>query len=126
MLIAAVAWAFAWGAHEHGAPGVAADLSGYGADRVLEVDVAGGAFDLSSVQVVPGEVLDIHLMGSAGQGHAFVFTGASAGAEMDQRLDPSGDTVVRLRVPESGAVSFLCTIPGHEEINGTLVVNAGQ
>ena len=27
MLVAAVAWAFAWGAHEHGSPVVVADLS---------------------------------------------------------------------------------------------------
>ncbi len=123
MLVAAVAWAFVWGAHEHLPPGVSADLGGYTADRVITVDSTTVSFDLSAIEVTPGEVLDIHLVGSAGAPHAFVLTGASAGAQLDTRIDDAGDTIVRLRVPEDGQLTFWCTVPGHEGMHGTLVVN---
>src|SRR5690606_28688884 len=113
-----VAWAFAWGSHDHLPPGVRADLGGFVADRAIAIDASTGSLDLSEVDVIPGEVVDIHLVGSAGEPHAFLLTGANSGAEMDTRTDAAGDTIVRLRVPEDGAVNFFCAIPGHEGLHG--------
>jgi plastocyanin len=124
MLLAAVVWAFAWGAHEHSSPVVRTDLSAVEPDRRFTIDASTGTLDLASVAVLPGEVVEFTLGGSAGAPHAFVLTGAE-GAEMDQTVNAAGDTVIRLRVPEDGAVSFICAIPGHEGLHGSLVVTPG-
>ncbi len=121
MLVAAVAWAFAWGAHRHGPVVIAADLSTAAVDRTLVVDASTGALDLSNVAVQPGEVIGLVLQGSAGSPHDFVLTGTTPGAEIDQSVDAAGDTVIRMRVPDDGAFTFLCTIPGHEGLHGTLI-----
>jgi len=125
MLLAAVAWAFAWGAHEHVSPVVASDLSLATPDTRYEIDASTGTLDLAGIEAAPGSVVEFVLVGSAGAPHAFVLTGALPGSEMDESLATNGDTVIRLRVPETGALSFICTIPGHEGLHGSLVVGTG-
>lgn len=125
MLVAAVTWAFWWGAHEHAAPLQAADLVGIEPDQRYVVDASLGSLDLSDVEVRPGAVVEFLLTGSAGAPHSFVLAGAAPGAEIHQSTDPTGDTVVRMRVPEDGGLSFICAIPGHEGLHGSLVVRTG-
>lgn len=124
VILGAVAWAFAWGSHEHGSPVVATDLSRAAVDARYVVDASTGTLDLAGIEAAPGAVVEFVLEGSAGSPHSFVLTGAAPGSEMDQSVDAAGDTVIRLRVPEEGALSFTCTIPGHEGLHGSLVVPA--
>lgn len=125
MLLAAVVWAFAWGAHEHGSGVLATDLSKTTPDERYVVDASTGVLDLAGIEAAPGEVVEFVLDGSAGSPHSFVLTGATPGSEMDQYVQDDGDTVIRLRVPEAGGLSFICTIPGHERLHGSLVVETG-
>jgi len=117
MLLGAVAW----GAHRHDTALIASDLSQASIDRSYVIDASTGTLDLSNVAAQPGEVVQFVLAGSAGSPHAFILTGATPGAEVDQTTDVNGDTVIRMRVPEDGALSFICTIPGHEGLHGTLI-----
>lgn len=126
MLAAAVVWAFWWGAHDHTAPLVATDLSGIVPDQRHVVDASLGSLDLAGIEVEPGAVVEFVLAGSAGAPHSFVLTGAAPGAEMSQSTDSAGDTVIRLRVPEDGSLAFICAIPGHENLHGSLVVRTGS
>lgn len=126
MLVATVAWAFAWGAHSHGSPVTATDLSKAEPDQRFVVDASMGVLDLAGIEAAPGSVVEFLLDGSAGSPHSFVLTGTAPGSEMDQSTAEDGDTVIRIRVPQDGALSFVCTIPGHEGLHGTLVVPAGQ
>lgn len=121
MLAVVTAWAVWQGAHEH-APATTTDLSNLQPTRSIVIDASTGLLDLSNVNVAPGEVVDLLLDGTAGSAHQFVLSGAPA-AEMDVLTAPDGDTIIRLRVPEDGEVSFLCTIPGHEDLHGNLLVN---
>ncbi len=123
VLLGAVAWAFAWGAHEHGSPVLGADLASVEPDQRFVVDASTATLDLAAVAVQPGQVVEFTLAGSANAPHSFVLTGAG-GAEMDTLTDAAGDTVIRIRVPQSGQVAFLCTIPGHEGLHGNLVVTS--
>lgn len=125
MLVAAVAWAFAWGAHRHDAPVLATDLSKVTPDERYVIDASTGVLDLAGIEAPPGSVVEFVLDGSAGAPHSFVLTGAMPGSEMDQSVAADGDTVIRLRVPKFGALSFICTIPGHEGLHGSLVVDTG-
>lgn len=122
VLFIAVLWAFAWGAHAHEAPAVAADLAGAPVDQRFVVDASTGSLDLTGIEAAPGEVVEFVLAGSAGAPHAFVLTGASPGSAMQESVNAQGDTVIRLRMPEQGGLEFLCTIPGHEGLHGNLVV----
>lgn len=126
VLILAVAWAFAWGAHRHEAPALATDLSQVTPDATYVIDASTGTLDLAGIEAAPGAVVEFVLDGSAGSPHSFVLTGAAPGSEIDQSVAPDGDTVIRLRVPDDGGISFLCTIPGHEGLHGSLVVETGQ
>ena len=124
VLTAALAWAVAQGAHTHGGPApIEADLAGAEA-RTIRVDASTGTLDLRGVAVAPGEVVEFVLEGSAEAGHRFVLTGL-AGAEIDRRTAPDGDAVVRVRAPLEGALTFFCTVPGHEGLHGSLVVGGG-
>lgn len=123
-LALAVVWAFWQGAHEHGAPRQA-DLSAVTVDRQFTVDASTGVLDLASVAVQPGEVVEFLLAGSAGSPHRFVLTGAG-GAELDTLTAANGDTIIRLRVPESGDLAFFCAVPGHEGLHGNLVIEPGR
>ena len=125
MLAAAVTWAFWWGAHEHTAPVQVAGLAAIEPDQSYVVDASLGSLDLADIEVQPGAVVEFVLAGSAGAPLSFVLTGAAPGAEMYQSTDPAGDTVIRLRVPEDGELSFICAIPGHEDLHGSLVVRTG-
>ena len=125
MLVAAVAWAFAWGAHEHGSPVLASDLSAVTPDARYEIDASTGVLDLAGIEAAAGSVVEFVLVGSAGAPHSFVLTGALPGSEMDQSQAANGDTVIRIRVPEAGGLSFICTIPGHEGLHGSLIVDTG-
>ena len=125
VLAAALAWAVAQGAHTHGGPApIEADLAGAEA-RTIRVDASTGALDLRGVAVAPGEVVEFVLEGSAEAGHRFVLTGLAGGAEIDRSVAPDGDAVVRVRAPIEGALSFFCTVPGHEGLHGSLVVGGG-
>ena len=125
LLLAAVVWAFLEGAHTHGVDAVDADLSGVAVSRSFVIDATTGELDLRGVQVAPGEVVEFVLEGSAGAPHDFVLQGAARGSEIDTTFAPDGDTVVRLRVPLDGGLSFTCTIPGHDGLHGSLVVQTG-
>src|SRR5690606_30137508 len=125
VLVVAVAWAFAWGAHGHELLR-SADLSAATVDRTIVVDASTGTLDLAGIQVAPGEVVEFVLAGSAGSPHSFVLTGATPGSELDELVAANGDTVIRLRVPPDGGLSFTCVIPGHEGLHGSLVVGPGQ
>jgi len=122
VMVGAVAWAFAWGSHGHDVLIRGVDLSAVEVDRSFVVDASTGRLDLSSIVARPGEVVEFVLAGSAGAPHAFVMTGAAPGSEMHESLAPNGDTVIRLRVPEAGALAFTCIIPGHEGLHASLVV----
>ena len=115
-----VTWSLLEGAHDHG-PVVQSELSALQPDRSISIDASTGVLDLSNLTVAPGEIVDLLLDGTAGAPHQFVLTGAPA-ADMDVLTDADGDTIIRLRVPEDGQLSFLCTIPGHEGLHGNLVV----
>jgi uncharacterized cupredoxin-like copper-binding protein len=126
MLLAAVAWAIIQGAHSHeGLAPVEADLSSAEVSRVINVDASTGQLDLEGLAVEPGEVVEFVLDGSAGSEHTFLLSGLT-GAEIDQRLAPNGDTIIRVRAPQHGDLSFFCAIPGHEGLHGTLVVDVGE
>lgn len=126
MLVGAVAWAFAWGAHSHGSPVISSDLSSVEPDQRFVVDASTGVLDLAGIEAAPGSVVEFVLDGSAGAPHSFVLMGAAPGSEMDQSVAEDGDTVIRLRVPPDGALSFVCTIPGHDGLHGSLVVPTGS
>lgn len=126
MLLGAVAWAFIWGAHEHGAPVAQADLSAAAVSQSYVIDASTGTLDLAGISLAPGEVVEFILEGSAGAPHTFVLSGATPGSEMDQLVAANGDTIIRLRVPTEGGLSFICTIPGHEGLHGNLIVSSGQ
>ena len=79
----------------------------------------------AGIEAAPGSVVEFLLDGSAGSPHSFVLTGTAPGSEMDQFTADDGDTIIRIRVPQDGALSFICTIPGHEGLHGTLVVPTG-
>lgn len=122
-MLAAIAWAFIWGAHEHGAPVTSADLSTATVSQTHVIDASTGTLDLAGINVAPGEVVEFILAGSAGAPHTFVLSGATPGSEMDQLIADNGDTIIRLRVPVEGGLSFICAIPGHEGLHGNLVVS---
>jgi uncharacterized cupredoxin-like copper-binding protein len=48
------------------------------------------------------------------------------GAAIEQRTAASGDVIVRVQAPQSGALSFFCAIPGHEGLHGSLVVGVAD
>ncbi|MYA20731.1 MAG: hypothetical protein F4Z25_10895 [Chloroflexi bacterium] len=122
---AVLVWAVWQGAHSHdGLAPVARDLGAETPARVITVDASTGQLDLSGLAVRPGEVIDFVLEGSAGAPHRFVLSGLG-GAEIDERLAPDGDTVIRIRAPQQGALSFFCVVPGHEGLHGSLVVDVG-
>jgi uncharacterized cupredoxin-like copper-binding protein len=122
LLLAVVAWwAIAQAAHPH-ATVPETDLSAVAIDRQIVVDASTAVLDLSAVEVLPGEVVEFVLAGSANSEHAFVLTGLQP-AEMDRSLAANGDAVIRLRIPESGELSFFCAIPGHDGLHGSLVVD---
>lgn len=125
LLLAATAWAFVQGAHGHGVGAVDSDLSGVTVSRSFVIDASTGELNLRDVQVGPGEVVEFLLDGSAGAPHNFVLQGAARGSEIDTSFAPDGDTVVRLRVPADGGLSFTCTLPGHDGLHGSLVVDTG-
>ena len=89
---------------------------------MIHVDASTGQLDLQGLSVTPGEVVELVLDGSGGSDHAFVLTGL-AGAAIDQRPAPNGDTVVRVRAPAGGDRTFFCAIPGHEGLHSSLVVS---
>jgi hypothetical protein len=123
MLALAVAWAFAWGAHDHGTTALALDLSRAEVSRTIVLDATDGVLDVSGIAFQPGEVVDLVLRGSAGAPHRFLLAGTTLGSAMGTRLDGHGDTVVRLQAPESGQIGFVCAIPGHENLHGVLWVD---
>lgn len=126
MLLIAVGWAFAWGAHSHSTtarPTTAlADLV---PQRTFEIDASDGRLDLSGVAAQPGEVIDLVVRGAPGA-HAFVLQGAQPGAETLVRPTADGGTVIRFRVPDSGQVGVICTTPGHENLHGNITVPLTQ
>ena len=125
VLGAALVWAVWQGAHSHdGLAPVARDLGGEPPARTITVDASTGQLDLRGLAVRPGEVIDFVLVGSAGAPHRFVLSGLG-GAEIDERLAANGDTVIRIRAPQQGALSFFCVVPGHEGLHGSLVVDVG-
>jgi len=122
MLVAVVTWAFVQGAHDHASGGtVDPTLATAAVDRHFVIDASTGVLDLSKIAVQPGEVVEFLLDGSAGAPHQFLLQGAGAAA-IYTTTAPDGDTVLRLRAPESGGFSFYCTIPGHEGLHGALLV----
>lgn len=121
----AVAWGIYQGDHSHSLAPSAADLSGAAVSRTVVVDASTGTLDLAGINVGPGEVVEFVLAGSAGAPHQFVLTGASGGEGIDTRVGPHGDTIVRVQAPEDGALGFICVVPGHEGLHGSLVVETG-
>ena len=79
----------------------------------------------AGIEAAPGSVVEFVLEGSAGAPHSFVLTGTAPGSEFGQTVDADGDTMIRVRVPEAGGLSFICAIPGHEGLHGSLVVETG-
>ena len=125
VLGAALAWAVVQGAHSHdGLAPIASDLGAGTPARTIAVDAATGQLDLRGLAVRPGEVIDFVLEGSRGAPHRFVLSGLG-GAAIDERLAPNGDTVIRIRAPQQGALNFFCVVPGHEGLHGSLVVDVG-
>ena len=125
VLGSALAWAVVQGAHSHeGLAPVARDLGAEPPSRTIAVDASTGQLDLRGLAVRPGEVIDFVLEGSRGSPHRFILSGLS-GAEIDERLAPDGDTVIRIRTPQQGALGFFCVVPGHEGLHGSLVVDVG-
>lgn len=122
---AALVWAVWQGAHSHdGLAPIARDLGDETPARTITVDASTGQLDLAGLAVRPGEVIDFVLEGSRGAPHRFVLSGLG-GAEIDERLAPDGDTVIRIRAPQQGALNFFCVVPGHEGLHGSLVVEVG-
>ena len=125
VLGAALAWAVVQGAHSHeGLAPVARDLGAEAPSRTIAVDASTGQLDLRGLAVRPGEVIDFVLEGSRGSPHRFILSGLG-GAEIDERVAPDGDTVIRIRAPQQGALNFFCVVPGHEGLHGSLVVDIG-
>lgn len=125
MLVLAVAWAIAWGAHGHFSQPQATGLAAAIPARTVTVSGAGGRLDLAGVSAKPGEVLDLIVTGAPGA-HAFVVQGAQAGAEYLVRPQRDGTTLIRLRVPSSGQVGLLCTTPGHENLHGNITIGVTE
>ena len=125
VLGAALVWAVWQGAHSHdGLAPVARDLGAETPARTIAIDASTGQLDLRGLAVRPGEVIDFVLVGSGGAPHRFVLSGLG-GAEIDERYAANGDTVIRIRAPQQGALSFFCVVPGHEGLHGSLVVDVG-
>ncbi len=118
----AVAWGIYQGDHSHTLTPLSADLSGAVVSRTVVVDASTGTLDLAGIDVAPGEVVEFVLAGSAGAPHQFVLTGATGGEGIDTRVGPDGDAIIRVRAPETGALGFVCVVPGHEGLHGSLVV----
>ena len=109
VLAAALAWAVVQGAHSHeGLAPVARDLGAEPPARTIIVDASTGQLDLSGLAVRPGEVIDFVLDGSAGAPHRFVLSGLG-GAEIDERVAPDGDTVIRIRARSTSSASSPAT-----------------
>ena len=125
MLILAVGWAIAWGAHGHFSQPQATGLAAAAPARTVTVSGAGGRLDLSGVSARPGEVLDLIVTDAPGA-HAFVVQGAQPGSEYLVRAQQDGTTLIRLRVPSSGQVGLLCTTPGHENLHGNITVGVTE
>lgn len=125
VLGAVLVWAVVQGAHSHDylLP-IERDLGAERPARTIVVDASTGQLDLAGLAVRPGEVIDFVLDGSRGAPHRFVLSGLG-GAEIDERLAPDGDTVIRIRAPQQGALNFFCVVPGHEGLHGSLVVDVG-
>jgi len=121
----AVAWGIYQGDHSHSSTPFSTDLSGATVSRTIVVDASTGTLDLAGINVVPGEVVEFVLEGSAGAPHQFVLTGATGGEGIDTRIGPDGDAIVRVQAPEDGALGFICVVPGHEGLHGSLVVETG-
>lgn len=125
VLGAALVWAIWQGAHSHdGVAPVARDLGAETPARTITVDASTGELDLRGLAARPGEVVDFVLAGSRGAPHRFVLSGLG-GAEIDERIAPNGDTVIRIRAPRQGALNFFCVVPGHDGLHGSLVVEVG-
>lgn len=125
VLLLAVGWAFAWGAHGHFSQPQATGLDAVTATRTVTVSGAGGRLDLAGVSAKPGEVLDLIVTDAPGA-HAFVVQGTQAGSEYLVRGQKDGTTLIRLRVPTSGQVGLLCTTPGHENLHGNITVGVTE
>lgn len=123
LLAIVVVWAFVQGAHDHGTGGtIDPTLATATPDQRVVVDASTGTLDLSAIEVQPGSVVEFLLDGSAGAPHQFLLTGAGE-APIYTTFAPNGDTILRMRVPESGGFSFFCALPGHEGLHGTVVVD---
>ena len=122
----AVAWGVYQGDHAHSLTPLATDLSGSAVSRTIVVDASTGTLDLARINVAPGEVVEFVLKGSAGAPHQFVLTGVNGGEGIDTRVGPNGDTILRVQAPEDGALGFVCVVPGHEGLHGSLVVETGS
>lgn len=125
VLVAAVAWALAWGAHAHGRQPQAEVLTTLVASRTVTVSGAGGRLDLSGVSARPGEVLDLVVTDAPGA-HAFVVAGSQPGSDYFVRPQADGTTLIRFRVPASGQVGLLCTTPGHENLHGNITIGVTE
>ena len=121
----AVAWGIYQGDHAHSLTPLSTDLSRVAVSRTVVVDASTGTLDLSGINVAPGVVVEFVLEGGSGAPHQFVLTGASGGEGIDTRAAPNGDTIVRVQAPEEGALGFVCVVPGHEGLHGSLVVETG-
>ena len=124
-----VGLAFAWGIyqgdHSHSLTPATTDLSAVAVSSTIVVDASTGSLDLAGIEVAPGEVVEFVVEGSAGAPHQFVLNGASGGEGIDTRVGTNGDTVIRLQAPATGALGFICVVPGHEGLHGSLVVDTG-
>ena len=118
----AVAWGIYQGDHSHTLTPLSTDLSDAVVSRSIVVDASTGTLDLTGIDVAPGEVVEFVLEGSAGAPHQFVLTGARGGEGIDTRTGPDGNAIIRVRAPETGALGFVCVVPGHEGLHGSLVV----
>lgn len=118
-----MAWGVYQGDHSHALTPLTTDLSNAAVSRTIVVDASTGTLDLAGIDVAPGEVVEFVLEGSAGAPHQFVLTGASGGEGIDTRVGPNGDTIVRVQAPETGALGFICVVPGHEGLHGSLIVD---
>lgn len=125
VLLAAVAWAIAWGAHAHSTLPPATGLESAVPARTVRVSGAGGRLDLLGVNTRPGEVLDLVVTDAPGA-HGFVVQGSQPGSEYLVRAQRDGTTLIRLRVPSSGQVGLLCTTPGHESLHGNITIGVTE
>lgn len=74
------------------------------------------SFSPNQIDVEPGAEVEIEVKNSGSASHTFT----AEDIDVDERLDPGASATVAFTAPDSGEVSWLCTI--HPQMTGMIIV----